>query len=131
MKKSVRQFILFGLVGGLNTILSLVIYWVLVHFHVHYVVANTIGFIITVFISYVLNTLFTFQKEENNSPKWSLKTLAKVYVSYSFTGLFLSNILLYLFVDIAGINVQLAPIIGLLVTIPINFILNKFWAYKA
>lgn len=124
----IKQFISFGLIGGLNTILSLGIYWLVVYLGGHYLLANAIAFAITVFISYVLNNIFTFKGE--GKAEWSLKTLFKVYVSYSITGLFLTSILLWVWTDCLGINENIAPIINLFFTIPLNFLLNKFWAYK-
>jgi putative flippase GtrA len=124
----IKQFISFGLIGGLNTILSLGIYWLVVYLGGHYLLANAIAFAITVFISYVLNNIFTFKGE--GKAEWSLRTLLKVYVSYSITGLFLTSILLWVWTDCLGINENIAPIINLFFTIPLNFLLNKFWAYK-
>ncbi len=123
-----KQFISFGLIGGLNTFLSLGIYWLVIYLGGHYLVGSVLGFVITVAISYVLNNLFTFKGDEK--PVWSLKNLVKVYVSYALTGLILNNILLWLWIDVLGINQNLAPVINLFFTIPLNFLLNKFWAYK-
>ena len=124
----VKQFVSFGLIGGLNTVLSLGIYWLVVYLGGHYLLGSVIGFVITVFISYVLNNIFTFKGDEK--PVWSLKNLIKVYVSYALTGLILNNILLWLWIDVLGINRNLAPVINLFFTIPLNFLLNKFWAYR-
>ncbi len=124
----IKQFISFGLIGGLNTFLSLGIYWLVIYLGGHYLVGSVLGFVITVAISYVLNNIFTFKGDEK--PIWSLKNLVKVYVSYALTGLILNNILLWLWIDVLGINQNLAPVINLFFTIPLNFLLNKFWAYK-
>ena len=56
--------------------------------------------------------------------------MIKTYISYSFTGLFLSSILLVLWVQVLGISEFIAPIINLLISVPLNFIINKFWAFK-
>lgn len=123
-----KQFVSFGLIGGINTLLSLGIYWLAVYLGTSPFVATAIGFVITVFISYVLNNIFTFKGE--GKAEWSLRTLAKVYVSYSLTGLFLAEALLYLWINVLGINENIAPILNLFFTIPLNFLLNKLWAYK-
>lgn len=89
-----KQFINFGLIGGINTILNLVIYWICIRIGIHYLLANIIGFVITVTISYVLNNLFTF-RDANQMVEWAFRTLLKVYVSYFFTGLlFRSNVMM-------------------------------------
>ena len=56
--------------------------------------------------------------------------LIKTYVSYSFTGLFLNSLLMFLWVRVFHISEYLAPIFNLLISVPINFLINKFWAFK-
>lgn len=126
----VKQFILFGIIGFVNTVLSLVIYWICVGIGIHYFLANAIAFIITVAISYVLNNVITF-KSSTESAHFSLEKMIKVYASYFFTGIVLSSILLYFWNDIVGININLSPVINLFITVPTNFLLNKYWVYKS
>ena len=57
--------------------------------------------------------------------------MIKTYISYAFTGLILQNLLLFLFIDIFHISKYLAPFLGLVITIPLNFILNKKWAFQS
>ncbi|MCR4902230.1 MAG: GtrA family protein, partial [Butyrivibrio sp.] len=79
--------------------------------------------------SYYWNNKMVFTKEEGAERVW-WKALIKTYISYSFTGLFLNSVLLILWVQVLGISEFIAPIINLLVSVPINFIINKFWAFK-
>ena len=127
--KNLIQFIKFGMVGALNTVLSYVItngcYYIL---HWHEQVSNIIAFMITVFISFLLNGKFVFNKNEEKRSFW--KSLLKVYASYSITGLFLTAGLLYIEEQVFGIPHYIATFMNLVVTIPINFLLNKFWAYN-
>ena len=129
LKNILIQFIKFGLVGAINTVLSYAItnlcFYVL---HWHAQVSNLIAFIITVFISFILNGKFVFNEGKQKQSIW--KSLLKVYASYSITGLFLTGILLYVEEQILGIPHYIATLMNLVVTIPINFILNKFWAFK-
>jgi len=106
------------------------IYWVCIWVGIHYLIANAAGFIITVAISYVLNNIFTFQPSKGGRLAWSLKTLLKVYVSYFATGMILNSVLLWFWNDCAGINKNLSPVLNLFVTMPVNFLLNKLWAYR-
>lgn len=129
LKKIIIQFIKFGMVGAVNTILSYAItngcYYLL---HWHEQVSNIIAFIITVFISFMLNGKFVFNMNEEKRSFW--KSLLKVYASYSITGLFLTAGLLYIEEQIFGIPHYIATLMNLIITIPVNFILNKFWAYN-
>lgn len=129
LKKALIQFIKFGTVGAINTVLSYVItngaYYLL---HLHEQISNIIAFVITVFISFMLNGRFVFTENKEERNFW--KSLLKVYASYSITGVFLTAILLYIEEELLGIPHYIATLMNLVVTIPLNFILNKFWAYK-
>ena len=123
------QFVKFGMVGAINTILTLVIQWVFLALGFHYLVGSIVSFVITVIIAYVLNNIFSF-RHENEDIIWSFKAFCKVVASYSVTGLIIANIGLWFWNDILYINPNLSPVLNLFITIPMNFILNKFWAYK-
>lgn len=129
LKKAIIQFIKFGTVGAINTILSYVItnmsYYLL---HLHEQISNVIAFIITVFISFMLNGKFVFTENKEKRNFW--KSLLKVYASYSVTGIFLTAIFLYIEERKLGIPHYIATLMNMVVTIPINFILNKYWAYR-
>lgn len=129
IKNLIIQFIKFGTVGAINTVLSYAItngaYYLL---HLHEQISNIIAFVITVLISFMLNGRFVFTENKEERNFW--KSLLKVYASYSITGVFLTAILLYIEEELLGIPHYIATLMNLVVTIPINFILNKFWAYK-
>ena len=127
-KETIVQFIKFGFVGGINTVLSYAIYYVLcIILGFNYLLSQGIAWFITVFISYVLNNIMTFS--DGGSTNWSIKNLVKVYISYSVTGLFLATFLSWIWVDVLSVEKVFAPIINLFFTIPLNFLLNKYWAY--
>ena len=58
-----------------------------------------------------------------------LRTLIKTFCAYG-TNLLLGAVLLWLFVERLGISPFLAPILNLMITVPLNFVLNKFWVMK-
>jgi len=119
------QFVKFGLVGISNTIISLAIYYVLILLGLHYLVANTIAFVISVLNAYYWSRKFVFVSKNANSGK----QIVKVYISYGFTFL-LATGLMFLQVDVLEVSTWIAPLVNLCVTVPLNFFLNKFWAFK-
>lgn len=131
------QFVKFGIVGLSNTVLSYVLYVVsLLLFRKleilpnnGYLVAQAIAFVISVLWSFYWNNklVFTLQEGEERS-LW--KALIKTFVSYSFTGLFLNSILLLLWVEVMHVSEFIAPIINLLISVPLNFMINKLWAFR-
>ena len=136
--KSFMQFIKFGIVGLSNTIISYVLYAItllllqknMLFPKTDYLLAQIVAFVLSVLWSFYWNNRMVFVVEEGH--KRSLwKSILKTYVSYSFTGLFLNSILLILWVNVLGISEFIAPIINLLVSVPLSFLINKFWAFKS
>jgi putative flippase GtrA len=124
---STLQFVKFGLVGVLNNIICYITYLLLLYLGVHYSLANIVGFSVSVLNSYYWNNKYVFISE-GKRVWW--KTFTKTYISYAGTGIILNNVLLYIWIDIFGISSLIAPLINLVIVIPINFIVNKKWAYK-
>ena len=119
------QFVQFCLVGVLNTAVNLAVYYVFVLINKDlYIVGNIAGFVISVMNSYFLNSKFVFKKQDEKA-----KTIIKTYLAYG-TNLIIGTGLLYLFVDILHISELVAPLLNLIVTIPLNYVLNKFWVMR-
>ena len=136
-KELLIQFIKFGIVGVTNTLVSYVInvavLFVLGRVQIFqrwdYIIANTVAFILSVLWSFYWNNKAVFKAEEGEHRNIG-KALLRTYASYAFTGLFLSELLLLLWVRVLGVSEYVAPIINLLVTVPLNFIIQKFWAFR-
>ena len=121
------QFVEFGLVGVSNTIVSLITYYCLVFFGVYYLVANFAGFITGTLNAYYWNSRFVFKKEAE-SQRGSRKPIVKTFFSYGFTFV-LTTFTMYLQVKIIGVSEMIAPIINVMISTPINYLLNKFWTF--
>lgn len=134
---TLTQFVKFGMVGLSNTIISYLIYVIaLLIFQKNvwipswdYLAAQIIAFVLSVLWSFYWNNKYVFQKGKN-AQRSLVKTLLKTYMSYAFTGLFLNSILSFLWVEVLHISKLVAPIINLLISVPLNFVMNKFWAFR-
>jgi putative flippase GtrA len=125
------QFIKFGVVGFSNTAIAYIIYSGLYYLGLHYIIANTIAFILSVLNSFYWNNKYVFKSGDDQKKSAFWPALLKTYISYAFTGLVLSSGLLYVFIKIMRISAYIAPLLGLVITVPLNFVLNKKWAFKA
>ncbi len=158
-KSSVIQFIKFGLVGVSNTLVNYLVYVIFVSLGVHYVIANALGFIISVLNAYFWGSRFVFKEDETKEKRVWWKVLLKTYASYAL-GFGINTVLLILWIEILDIGAYfgfvgdiigwasgfisflpekmtageiseiIAPILNIFITVPINFVINKFWAYR-
>ncbi len=123
------QFIKFGIVGVSNTLIHYFTYLICIFAGCHYLIASVIGFLVSVINAFYWNNKYVFVKEENATRSlW--QAFLKTFLSYAGTGLVLENVLLVIWVRFLHVPEAIAPLVTLLITIPINFILNKFWAFK-
>ncbi|WP_294572693.1 GtrA family protein, partial [uncultured Subdoligranulum sp.] len=123
-----KQFIKFGLVGVSNTVVSMVVYYIVLFIDpALYLVGSILGTILSIANAFYWNDKFVFTGNAND---WrsKLKRLGKTYISYGGTSI-LSNVLLWIEVAFFGVSRAIAPIVNLLVTIPLNFVINKLWTF--
>ena len=125
----IAQFIKFGIVGLSNTLIAYLVYAACIYIGLHYLLANAIAFTISVLNAYYWSDRYVF-KTVKGETRGTLSTLLKTYVAYGTTGLLLASLLLYLYVDRLHISEYIAQLLVLVVTIPLNFIINKYWSFK-
>lgn len=107
------------LAGGiLNTGATLVLYWILMQF-MHYQLAYLASFCAGVLLSYVLNTRYVF-KARHSWLKFVLFPLVYL-ITYSIGAL-----VLRLAVEYFGVPASVAPLVPIVVTLPLSFLLTKF-----
>lgn len=123
---TVVQLIKFGLVGISNTMISTAITYGFLFVNDDFLyIGYVVGFLISVLNAYFWNSRFVFDKK----PEKEIKAVLKVYVSYGLTFI-LGFVFMYVFVDVAGQSKWLAQPASLCFTIPLNFLMNKYWAFK-
>ncbi len=158
-KGNIIQFIKFGLVGVSNTLVNYIVYVIFIALGAHYVVANTMGFLISVLNAYFWGSRFVFKEDETKEKRVWWQVLLKTYASYAL-GFVINTLLLALWIDVLNIGQYfgfvggiiayfsgiftflpkemthtelseiVGPVLNMFVTVPINFVINKFWAYR-
>lgn len=124
------QFVGFAIVGVSNFLVSYGVYALFLCFQTNYHFANIMAFLISVLNAFFWNNRFVFKQNEGGEQRIWWKTLLKTYLSYAFSGLFLTEVLLYVEITVLGLPKLLGPVINLVITTPINFLMNKFWAFR-
>lgn len=117
------EILKFIIVGGINTLNSYVVYLLLLKLlHIEYMISHITGFIVAFVISYYLNCYFVYRVK----PTW------RKFISFPITQIVnvsLQTVLLYVFVSWLNLPAEIAPFAGLIITIPITFVLSK-WILK-
>ena len=143
--ESLLQFIKFCMVGVTNTIISYCLNALTLlllaptslaqqvtigtfTFSPDVMIGIAVSFILSVLWSFYWNRKFVF-KADNEKVPWP-QALLKTYISYAFTGLFLNSVLAVFWVQVVHIPKLFAPIANLLISVPINYFLNKLWAFR-
>lgn len=130
------QFLKFGLVGLSNTILAylinVIVLLALESWNVawDYICGNLVSFFLSVAWSFYWNSLFVF-KLNRKKKSVVFKALIKTYISYALTGIVLNNLFSWIWIERIGISKYIAPIINLFFSVPLNFVINKFWAFRS
>ena len=139
--------------GVSNTLISEGIYVILVYFDCYYLLASFLGFSLSIINAYYWNNKYVFREAEDKEKRVWYVTLGKTYISY-LGGYLLTFLLLFIQVDLLNIsrlflqagtffaghglekfdavflgNV-VAELICLVITIPLNFLVNKMWAFR-
>lgn len=147
--KTALQFIKFIGVGMINSVVNYVAYLIVLALGGHYILANLVGFVLSVLSSYLINSRLVFEKEEGVS---GFQVLMKLYAAYALNGILLTNLFSWLLLDVikferilgglsqlitqAGLSFTardlaeiIVPVIVACILTPLNFVVNKFWAY--
>lgn len=122
------QFAKFAIVGLSNTLISLAVYEVLIHLGMHYIPADGIGLVISVVNAYYWNNRVVFGSGERKTFARHVKGYLKSLASYGGTFV-LNAVLLTLWVEVVGLPAWLAPFVNMAITIPLNFLVNKYWTF--
>ena len=116
-KRIINEFIRFGIVGGLCTVLHYGIYYLL-QLYINVNIAYTLGYVLSFMANFYLTSYFTF----GTTPSW--KKLIGMGGAHAVN--YALHILLLNLVLRIGISQEWAPIPVFAIAIPVNFLLVRF-----
>ena len=144
------QTIKYSIVGVLNTLLTIVVIWFMMHFvfrpedggkisSLALSISNTVGYIVGLINSFIWNRSWTFKSKNNWKPEFVRFTIA--FLICFVIQLILVNIL-YKYVIMNGFHLSffhfeyavsaadICQLIGIVIYTALNFILNKYFTFK-
>lgn len=111
------QGVRFLIGGGLNTLLSYAMYWMLLPW-VPYIWAYTLSYALAILSGYAINTLFVFRTT------WSWRRLA-AFPLVHLANYLASLLVVWLAVSLFGVPTPVAPILATVLVLPLNFALTR------
>lgn len=121
------QLIRFGLVGASGFVVNLAVYAFFVHvLGIPYQVAAVGSWLVAVSSNFLLNRYWTFDAAAGRLHFQAIRFFAVSLVAFLF-GL----VLLTLFVEVGGMAKVPAQAIAIIASMPLNFLGNKLWSFKA
>jgi putative flippase GtrA len=121
------QLLRFAAVGASGYLVNLAVFAACVHlFSIDYRVSSAIAFVVSVVNNFWFNRHWTFSAKEAHPMHQGLKFFAVSLVAYGFT-----YVVLVALVDGAGMMKVLAQAIAVAAAMPLSFIGQKLWSFKA
>jgi len=121
----VVQFLKFGIVGVLNTLIAFAVYTILLKgFGVWYILASGIGFVIGAVNGFLLNRRWTFREHVGDAltpVRWAI---------VQSCGLACNLALVYVFVHDAGIDKLIGQIPATAIVVVLTFLANRAWTFR-
>ncbi|GIN14358.1 hypothetical protein J26TS2_42250 [Shouchella clausii] len=113
-----NSFVRFAFVGGINTGTFYLLYLLFQQvFSLHYLAAHVTAFLLSMIGSYFLNVFFTFGVK----PSWKTFLQFPLTQAVNFS---VSTVLVFVLVEWIGLPAPLAPLVAVLFTVPITYIVT-------
>ncbi|MGN2337770.1 GtrA family protein [Clostridium cagae] len=117
-----KQFFIFVTIGIINTFIGVVFSYIFSSF-LNENIAFVVGYICGLFVSYLLNSFFTF-KEILDFNKF-----VKFAISY-IPNFIIQNIVVLIVFNMIGLHKLIAYVLAAIIGVPVTFVLMKFFAFK-
>lgn len=114
----INYFIRFCIVGGISTITTYIVYYLLVIGNLNATLSYSVGYIVAFIVNYLLTTSFTFRVKA--SKKNGLGFIVTNIINYLFSTVLLNGFIWF------GVEKTWALLPVLMISVPVNYIMVKF-----
>ena len=125
-KKLLMQIFKFIIVGGIATIIDWIIYYLLYNYlDFDPLVANILSYLLATIYNYFGSVKYVFNVNDKN-----MKKTFTIFLILSLVGLLLSELLIYLMINIMLMNKMLSKIFATMLVMIFSFITRKYFLEK-
>lgn len=119
-----QQIFKFGIVGGIATIIDWIIFYIVVKIiHIDPLIGNILSFSVSVIYNYTASVKWVFHVNTEKSKK----RMFVEFMVFSILGLLLTELLLWIGINILGQKEMLVKIIATAIVMVFNFITRKLF----
>jgi len=126
-KNVIKEFVKFGVVGGIGTLINIAILYLLTEkVGVYYLISAIFSFLVAMSSNFILNKIWTFKENIKIG-------IGKKYLQFglvSVSALLVNLFFLYIFTEVLGIYYIISQILAIGIALIINFIGNKVWTFS-
>ena len=125
--KLFSQIFKFVIVGGIATLIDWIIFYLLCKFlNINPLISHPISFSLSTIYNYFASVKWVFDVNKDKSKK----RLFIEFIGFSIVGLLISELLIYVFVDVLSLNEMLSKIMSTAIVMIFNFVTRKIFLEK-
>ena len=133
----IKQFLGFSAVGISSAIINFIIYNIFLALFrrfglmpgYEYIIALIISFSLSILWCFLFSRRYVFVSEAEKAVPWH-HALFKMYLSYSFTGIFFNVFMSFVWVNVFFVPKPYISLLNDTLAAPVNFLLIKFWSFR-
>jgi len=118
------QLAKFSAVGATGYVVNLVVYTALLGIGAHK--AAVVSFVVSAANNYVWNRVWTFAHQRGHFAYQGMR-----FFVVAFVGLLVNQFWLVIFLDVLGLGKIVSQAIAIVLVLPLNFLGNKLWSFRA
>lgn len=124
-RESFRSFVVFGLVGVLNTAVDVAVFTLLTWLHLPWLIAQVVAYGCGVMNSFLMNRKWTFKQQEKTSPKELIR-----FILLNLLTLGLTTVCMMFLHEQMGAPLWISKGTGTLVGLVFNFAGSRWWVFR-
>ena len=120
-----RNLILYGIIGSFTSFLDFCVFTLLCKYiGLYYLASNCISVLVGITTSFLLNRAYNFRVKDHAKRRFT------IFLSVGLSGLVLSNVILYIGIDMLHGNEMLVKLASIVLVVGFQFLLNKFVTFR-
>lgn len=120
-----RNLILYGIIGCCSSGFDFLLYSLFVQdFNWNYILSNCISVLAGITTSFTLNRAYNFKVKDKMVRRFG------IFLTVGLCGMLLSNLILWICIDVLGMNKILSKLLSIVLVVFFQFLINKYVTFR-